>query len=357
MWSETKGTDILGIEYPIIQAGMAGGYTSPQLVAAVSNAGGLGSLGAGYLTPEQIHVAVHEIRSLTDKPFAVNLFIPGSVNDSPEKIGRINALMQPYRNELGLKSAPHDPEYKQPFEDQIAVLLEEKVPVFSFTFGIPSNEIIEKCKNNGITLIGTATTVHEAVKLEACGIDMIVGQGFEAGGHRGTFLHSFEDSLVGTMALIPQLVDRVTVPVIASGGIMDGRGIAAALALGASGVQMGTAFLTCEESMTHEKHKEALLSSADESTTITRAFSGKPARGIKNKFIVEMAEHTEDLPAYPIQNALTQDIRRSAAKRNITDYMSMWAGQASALCTTQSAGQLVAHLVEQTEQVFANINK
>lgn len=352
MWPKTRVTDLLGIEVPIVQAGMAGGITVPELVAAVSNAGGLGSLGAGYMTPDQIRNAIRAIRSLTDQPFAVNLFIPGETDVDAETISRMNQMLQPYRTQLGIESPPHLDQAAESFEEQLEVVIEEGVPVLSFTFGIPSSDSMQELKTKHIRTIGTATTVKEATLLEQSGVDLIVAQGSEAGGHRGTFAGKFEDSLVGTMALVPQIVDHVRIPVIASGGIMDGRGIVASLALGASGAQMGTAFLTCAESGAHLKYKESLLHSTEESTRITRVFSGKPARGIKNAFMLEMEKNAADIPAYPVQNALTRDIRQAAAKQNNPAFMSLWAGQASRLSKPLSASELMDDLVKQTEQIL-----
>lgn len=352
MWFKTRVTELLHIQYPLIQAPMAGGVTTPKLVAAVSNSGGLGSLGAGYMSKEQMKEAVREIRSLTDKPFAVNLFIP-EPEFAPEIKDEMMAVLDRYRRELGLPPGIDASKFAEPFAEQLEAVLEEKVPVFSFTFGVPARETIRALKQQGITVIGTATTVREAVKLEESGVDLIVGQGSEAGGHRGTFLGPYQDALVGTMALIPQMVDHVQVPVIAAGGIMDGRGIAAARILGAEGVQMGSAFLACEESGAHEAYKNAILTSTDDSTVITKAFSGKAARGIKNRFIQEMAEKESILSPYPLQNALTKEIRQAAAKANRAEFMSLWAGQASAMAARKTAGQLVSDLVEQTTKFLS----
>jgi nitronate monooxygenase len=350
MWPHTKVSETLGIQYPILQAGMAGGVTTPQLVAAVSNAGGLGTLGAGYMSPEQIRTAIREIRSLTKLPFAVNLFIPNEPFVSTETIEQMNQMLQTYRTELGIDSPPRIVPYAESFDEQIGVILEEKVPIFSFTFGIPDSRIMQELKANEILVSGTATTVREALMLEQSGADMIVAQGSEAGGHRGTFAAAFDHALIGTMALVPQIVDQVNVPVIASGGIMDGRGIMASLALGASGVQMGTAFLTCTESGAHPAYKQAILHSTEESTQITRTFSGKPARGIRNRFMEDMQNARQEIPAYPVQNALTRDIRQAAGKQNKPEYMSLWAGQASPMSKPQSVSDLMNGLLAQVSQ-------
>ncbi|AMA73160.1 MULTISPECIES: NAD(P)H-dependent flavin oxidoreductase [Aneurinibacillus] len=355
MWPNTKVSKMLKIDYPIIQAPMAGGVTTPELVAAVSNAGGLGTLGAGYMSPEQIRATIREIRKMTERPFAVNLFSPEPIDESPEKIIQMNKYLKHYREQLGIHSVPDMRKYTESFDEQIGVILDEKVPIFSFTFGIPSSNIIHQLKNKGTMIIGTATTVREAILLQENNVDIIVAQGSEAGGHRGTFASPFQNALIGSMALVPQIVDHVHIPVIAAGGIMDARGVVASLALGASGVQMGTAFLTCPESGAHEKYKEALLNSTEESTVITRSLTGKPARGIKNAFIAEMEKFQGDVPDYPIQHVLTREIRQSAAKQNRPEWMSMWAGQASRLSTTWPASELVEQTVADVSRIIQQL--
>ncbi len=312
---ETGLTRRLGIRHPVVQAGMAGGTTTPRLVAAVSEAGGLGTLGAGYLSPDDIRAEIRAIRQLTGEPFAVNLFIPKAFDPTLYPQGGVNALLAPYRRELGIEDPAGPLRYVHPFDDQLTVVVEERVPVFSFTFGIPDETQLLSLKEAGVVTFGTATSVREARELEAAGVDLVTAQGSEAGGHRGTFTGGFEASMVGTLALVPQVVDSVSVPVVASGGIMDGRGLAAALVLGAAGAQMGTAFLTCPESGAHPDHKEAVLGAGEEDTAVTRAFSGKPARGLRNRFMDEVERRAEEIPPYPIQNANTRDIRARPPNR------------------------------------------
>lgn len=248
----------------------------------------------------------------------------------------------PLHNQIEIKSMTA-------FEEKLTVLLEEKVPIFSFTFGILSSDRIQQIKSAGMTVIGTATTVREAILLEKSGVDIIAAQGYEAGGHRGTDLKitSIEDALVGTIALVPQIVDTVHIPVLASGGIMDGRGIVAAMALGASGVQMGTAFLTCPESSIHPAHRERLLASDDENTHLTRAFTGRMARSLKNEFLLEMEKQRLPILDFPVQSALVKDIREEAKRQNNPEYMSLWAGQASKLCRRQPAAELFNTLIRE----------
>ncbi|USG66983.1 nitronate monooxygenase [Brevibacillus ruminantium] len=352
MWTGNEVTSRLGIDLPIIQAGMAGGTTTPQLVAAVSQAGGLGTLGAGYMSGEQIRTAIRAIRELTDKPFGVNLFIPEEATGKSAPGEAVRQIMNETRRRLGI---PEDPEFgkvAEPFEEQMAAVLEEQVPVFSFTFGLLDKRWMAECKQRGIAVIGTATTVREGAALEASGVDMVVAQGSEAGGHRGSFLPDSPNNLVGLMALVPQMADRLSIPVIAAGGIMDGRGIAAAFMLGAQAAQLGTAFLLTEESGAHRLHKQAVLSSSDEETVLTTAFSGKAARGVTNEFMQLLAPFAEEIPAYPVQNAMTRDIRQAATKQERSEFLSMWAGQSGALGRAISAEQLMRKLVEETEELL-----
>jgi nitronate monooxygenase len=349
---QTRFTKLVNVQYPIVQAGMAGGITTPEMVAAVSNAGGLGTLGAGYLTPDDLRTAIHKVKEMTDRPFAVNLFVQQEIVFSEDDVCQINKYLDSIRAQFGIERRPNIEKYAESFDDQLQVVLDEHVPVFSFTFGIPSHDILVQLKHKGIIVIGTATTVREAVELEAAGVDAIVVQGSEAGGHRGTFLSDVNHSLIGTMALVPQVVDQVSVPVIAAGGIMDGRGLIASLALGASAVQMGTAFLACPESGAHELYKKRVLGSPEDATEITYAYSGKAARGIRTNFMERMKEYHGNIPPYPVQNSLTRDIRQAAAKRNDPEYMSMWAGQGLRLATDRSAATIVQETVEEALAVL-----
>ncbi len=233
------------------------------------------------------------------------------------------------------------------------MVIEERVPVFSFTFGSLAPDLVGRLKENGTKVVGTATTVREGLRLEEDGVDVVVAQGSEAGGHRGTFLGDFGDALIGTMALVPQMVDALSVPVVAAGGIMDGRGLAAALVLGAGAAQMGTAFLACEESGAHPEFKRAVLEATEDETEITRAFSGRAARGIKNRFMTEVGANEEALAPFPVQNALTRDIRAAAQKQDRPEFMSLWAGQASRLARRTKATDLVRETAEGAEAALA----
>ncbi|WP_139997435.1 NAD(P)H-dependent flavin oxidoreductase [Paenibacillus paridis] len=351
---ETVITRKLNIKYPIFQAPMAGGPSTPALVAAVSNAGGLGNLGAGYLTPEQIRIAIKQTRELTDQPFGVNLFVFNQPEESEETNEAMSKHLNFYRNELGIPQNPSLQKLSESFDEQVHVVLEERVPVFSFTFGIPSQDRIQSMKQRGTFVIGTATTVDEAIRLEASGVEAIVAQGSEAGGHRGTFLKDASNSLIGLMALVPQMADHVSIPVIASGGIMDGRGLVASLALGAAAVQMGTAFLASTESGAHPAYKQKILSANEDTTEITSVYSGKAARGIQTQFMRDMCLYVGEIPSYPIQHIMTRDIRQASAKANNPEFMSLWAGQGLRMAEEQSAATIIKQTIEQADALVKN---
>lgn len=333
---------------------MSGGPTTPALVAAVSNAGAFGNLGAGYLTAEKIQADIHEIRRLTSAPFGVNLFIfDDHAKPDLEALNRANQRLDPYRKELGLPLNPPLPtKFCEPIDQQIEAVLEAAPALFSFTFGVPDSEVLERFRRKGIVTMGTATTLAEAVALEAAGVDWICAQGSEAGGHRGTFIGHPQDALIGLMALIAQITSRVKTPVIAAGGLMNGQGIAASLKLGAEGAMLGTAFLVASEAGTSAPHRSALLSEAAHDTAITRAFSGREARGIRNRFLNEMADFEAELPAYPFQNKLTQEIRKAAALAGRGEFLSLWAGQAARLSRPMSVKELVETLIRETTQAL-----
>jgi nitronate monooxygenase len=349
MWPTTVLSQTIGIQFPIIQAPMAGGITTPELVAAVSNAGGLGSLAAGYMSPKDIQESIRKIRALTTKPFAINLFIPSTYYVALDDMRYSRDLIEKVSAELKIKiDLVYEP-YVPNFEEQMEVVVHGDIPVFSFTFGILNQSWIKKLKRNHTVLIGTATTLSEARELENQGIDMIVAQGSEAGGHRGSFLNAAENSLVAISDLVPQLVSNLKIPIIAAGGIMDGRSIVVALKLGASGVQMGTAFLSSDESGAHASYKQAIWNAHDDNTVLTRSFSGKLARAIRNKFITQMETHQELILDYPIQHALTSVMRKKAQEENCIDFMSMWAGQFARLSRKVNANTLMEQLIDEVE--------
>ncbi|MBT2733471.1 nitronate monooxygenase family protein [Bacillus sp. ISL-7] len=355
-----KITELLKVEYPIIQAPMAGGVTTSKLVAEVSNSGCLGMIGAGYMTPIQMREQIKEIKQLTSNPFGINLFVPNEFKVTGNEIKSANQILNPIRQQLNLQ--PKDSfkisnfnDVFETFIEQIKVVIEEKVPICSFTFGIPSKEVIAELKQSNIILMGTATTVEEAVENEKVGMDIVVAQGSEAGGHRGNFINRSLEGLIGLMSLIPQVVDNVSIPVVAAGGIMDGRGLMASICLGAKGVQMGTAFLTCIESGAHKVHKEAILNANENQTVLTRSFSGKWARGIENKFILEIQKHERFLPDFPVQNTLTQDIRKTSSAQNNQDFMSLWSGQSPRLAKSQTVESLIKNIIAEAIKINSYI--
>lgn len=353
-------TELLQIDYPIIQAPMAGGVTTSELVSEVSNTGGLGMVGAGYMTPEQTRKQIREIKQLTNRPFGVNLFVPEEFTVSKDEMIAAEKVLKPIQEELNVSPEPNlkIPEYQhyvETFNELIQVIIEEKIPVCSFTFGLPSDEVIRELKAHHMILIGTATTVREAIEIEKIGMDAVVVQGTEAGGHRGNFLTGDRESLIGLVSLIPQVVDQVRIPVISAGGIMDGRGLMASLCLGAKGVQMGTAFLTCEESGAHELHKEGILNAQEDQLVLTNSFSGKWARGIKNRFIEEMDKNDVSYPGFPVQNTLTQPIRKASSSQNNPDFMSLWSGQSPTLAKRQTAKTLIEKVISDAKTISRNI--
>ena len=350
-------TDLLGLSIPVIQAPMAGGGDTVELVAASSNAGALGCIGAAYLTPEQIIDRGRAVRARTSRPFGVNLFAPMEApiaNDSV--LQKAIEAIAPYYQQLGLP-APAPPQLpKTSFDDQLPAALECGARLFSFTFGALPPATVKKIKDRGILVAGTATTVSEAKILVETGVDAVIAQGSEAGGHRGTFAAEFESGSIGSMALIPQVADAVPVPVIASGGIMDGRGIASALLLGAAAIQMGTAFLACDESGIPQAYKDAIFSASEHQTRITRAFSGRPARGIINRVLRDYEETPGAVLPFPLQNALTRPLRTEAAKQNCSEYLSLWAGQGLGMARRGSVAQLIEKLAAELSVAVERIS-
>ncbi|MEZ0480918.1 NAD(P)H-dependent flavin oxidoreductase [Planococcus sp. SSTMD024] len=345
---------LLGIEYPIIQAGMAGGPTTAELVAEVSGAGGLGTLGAAYLTPDKLREDIREIRKRTNKTFAVNLFAPVPKDDF-SRIDEVKQALQPIYKELGIEEQSaeyHSPDHG---EELFRICLELDVPIISTAFGPLAPEHMAAAKAQDVTIITMATTVGEALDAQAAGADAIVAQGSEAGGHRGSF--SFDchpmGAQVGLMALLPQVVDAVDVPVIAAGGIADGRGLVASLALGAQAVQVGTRFVGARESGAHKAYKQAIFDSDEESTVVTKSFSGRPARGIKNRFIEQFeSAGTRPLP-FPSHNTVTKEIRGAAAKAGNPEFMSLWAGQATrGMVREEGAAEIVSSMMEQARALM-----
>ncbi|HEY4951409.1 MAG TPA: nitronate monooxygenase [Candidatus Acidoferrales bacterium] len=343
----------LGITHPIIQAPMAGGPSTPELVAAVSNAGGLGSLGSAYSTPEQITADIQKVRALTGKPFNVNLFAGGYTPESQVDAAPMLALLAEIHETLQLPPPALPAWPKNPFAEQLPAVLEARPAVFSFTLGIPEPRAMARLKTAGVAILGTATTVEEGKILEASGVTAIVAQGAEAGSHRGTFTGSFETAMIPTLELVRSLRAAVSAPIIASGGLMDGRDIAEALARGASAAQLGTAFLTCPEAGTPEAYRRAILAAREDTTVITRAFSGRPARGLANAFVSKLEGKEKIILPFPLQNALTRPMRTAAAKLGEAGYLSLFVGQGVTRARALPAAELISRLVAEMLQAHA----
>ncbi|MBV9954157.1 MAG: nitronate monooxygenase [Pseudolabrys sp.] len=333
----------LGVEHPIVLAPMAGGTGTPQLVAAVSNAGGLGSWGGAYSTPQQILDAARAIRALTSKPFAINLFAGGYEPERTVDPAPMLALLGDIHRELGLTAPVLPPNPRSPFDDQLAAVIEARPAVFSFTFGLPDADAFARLRRAEIVTCGTATTVEEGKRLAEAGVDSIAAQGEEAGAHRGTFINSFKASMVPMRALTRGLLKETRAPVIASGGIMDGREIAEVLGMGAVAGQLGTAFVACPESGAPQAYKDAILAARSDDTDITRVFSGRPARGLRNRFMAVARE--EWILPFGQQNDLTRPMRGEAGKQGKADYLSLWAGRGVAQARSMPAAELVRTLV------------
>lgn len=352
MWTDTAVSRRLQLAAPIVQGPFGGGLSAVDLVVAVSEGGGLGSFGVHHLDAAGIRDVAGTIRARTARPFALNLWIPLRDSDDPRmSAGQWQAaldLIAPYCRELGVPLPSRPARFAPKYDEQIEAVLELKPAVFSFVFGVPSADVLERCRSAGIATLGAATTAAEAKLLADAGVDMIVATGFEAGGHRVSFLREPEECLTGTLSLVPQVVDAVKVPVIAAGGMADGRGIAAALKLGAAAAQIGTAFLACEESNAHRLHREKLFSPEARRTSLTRAFSGRLARSVHNDFIDAMRGKEHLLAPYPVQNWLNAQFRAAALAAGRTDIVSLWSGQGAPLLKHRHAGPLLRSLIGET---------
>ena len=354
VWTDRRLLDLLGIEHPIVQAPMAGAST-PAMAAAAANAGCLGSLGCAMMTPEGYRSAVEQTRSATNRRINVNFFCHRPPEFDDQKSARAQARLKPFFDEMRLGEVPEIAVTHVPYGDEMhAAVMATRPGVVSFHFGLPEQRFVDELKADGAVILCSATTPAEARDLEARGVDAVIAQGWEAGGHQGTYLTDVP-AAIGTMALVPQVVDAVTVPVIAAGGIADGRGIAAALALGAAGVQIGTAFLTTAETGIPPVHVEALMASDGADTAMTRAFSGRPARGVLNRYMREMAAHEDALPDFPILNTLTAPLRKASAGANSPDFVALWSGQAVGLNRRGSVAELVDRLLAETEGAIGHL--
>jgi nitronate monooxygenase len=337
--------DLLGSELPLIQAPMAGSQDH-RLAAAVSRAGGLGSIACAMLTPAALRQELEAMRGLTERPFNLNFFSHVPVLPDMARDAAWREALAPYYDELGVDPASiASGPGRLPFNDEAAALVEEFRPaVVSFHFGLPEEALLQRVRNSGAAILSSATTLDEALWLQERGVDAVIAQGLEAGGHRGHFLDLDLSRQLGTLALLPQLADALSVPVIAAGGISDARGVAAVMALGAAGVQVGSAYLLCPEATTSVLHRAALQSPAARHTALTNLFSGRPARGIVNRLMRELGPLSERAPAFPLATAAIAPLRAAAEAQGSGDFSPLWAGQNIASCRAMPAAELTREL-------------
>ena len=356
MWYKTRASEILGIQYPILQGPFGGNLSSVQLVSTVSNAGGLGGYGAYTLTPQEIVDLDRQIRAATDKPYNINLWVSdtdvvgGGVSD--EQYKKAVELFKPYFDELGIDLPAKPGSFTSNFENQVEAVLHQRPPVFSFVFGIPSADILEQCRSHGIVTAGAATTSDEAVALESAGVDMIIASGFEAGGHRPSFLQPAETSITGTFVLLQLIREKVRIPIVAAGGIANGRGVAAALALGAEAVQIGTAFLATEESNASAVHRRMLFSGAAKDTTLTRAFTGRLGRGIAGRIAKDLVHKEVNFLPFPLQKQLMVPLSKAAREQEKWDMILFWGGQIAPVLRHTKAAELMRSVIEDATTYF-----
>ena len=349
MWPDRRIIELFGIEHPILLAPMAGGPSTAELAIAVAEAGGLGSLACATLSPEQIRKDLGIIRQRTAKSINLNFFTHKPPRPDAAREARWEARLAPYYSEFAIDPAkPLASVTREPFNDATCRLVEEFKPeIVSFHFGLPEQRLLDRVKATGATVISSATTAREARWLADHGCDAIIAQGNEAGGHRGMFLTDDIAAQPGTFALLPQVVDAVKLPVIAAGGITDGRGIAAAFALGAAAAQVGTAYLFCPEAGVAPLHRAALKSARDDSTALTNLFTGRPARGIINRLMREVGPMSGDAPAFPTAGSALAPLKAAAEAKGSADFGSLWSGQAAALGREMPAAELTRHLVRE----------
>ena len=346
-WPNRELMDLLGIDRPIIQAPMAGA-NGPDMAIAVCEAGGLGSLPCAMLNVSRIREEILIIRQRTSKPINVNFFCHTLAEPDEEAQAAWRSRLSGYYEELGLDASAAAPAVQRaPFDNAMCEIVEELKPeIVSFHFGLPEQALRERVKRAGCRVLSSATTVEEALWLEERGCDAIIAQGYEAGGHRGMFLDDDISTQAGLFALLPQIVDEVDVPVIAAGGIADGRGVAAAFALGAAGVQIGTAYLFTPEAIISDLHRAALNAARDDQTALTNLFSGRPARGVMNRVMREVGPLSDAAPAFPTAGGALAPLKAKAESEGSSDFTSLWSGQTAALCNETGSGELTLRLAK-----------
>lgn len=359
MWYNTKAKELLGIDYPILQGPFGGNLSTVELTATVSNLGGLGGYGAYTLSPQEIFEADKQIKAATNKPYNINLWV--SDHDIPdggltdEQFEKTKAFFKPYYDEVGIPLPEKPAPFQSRFENQLEVILDVKPKVFSFMFGVPSDDVLEQCRRLGIVTVGAATTLDEAIFLESKGVDMIIASGFEAGGHRPSFLASAESSITGTFVLLQLIREKIKTPIIAAGGIADGKGIAAALTLGASAAQIGTAFLATDESNALPIHREMLFSDAAKYTILSRAYTGRLGRGITSRIAKDIIGKESDVLPFPLQTTFISPLRKAALEQQKWDMILFWGGQISPILKHTKAAALMHSLIEETTSYFEDL--
>jgi nitronate monooxygenase len=358
MWYNTKVTELLGIDYPIMQGPFGGGFSSAELVARVSNEGGLGGYGAYTLSPQEILEVNGKIKTATNKPYNINLWV--SDTDAPngtvtnEQYEQAIKIFKPYFDEAGIALPEKPVPFESRFQEQVQVIMDIRPKLFSFVFGIPSADILEQCRKYGIKTAGAATTLDEAIALENAGVDMIIASGFEAGGHRPSFLASAEQSTTGSFVLLQLVKEKVKTPIIAAGGIANGRGVAAALTLGADAAQIGTAFLACDESGALPVHKQMLFSDAAKYTTLTRAFTGRLGRGINTRVFKDVSGKEKQFLPFPLQTTFMSSLRKAAIEQQKWDMIMFWGGQIAPILKHSKAVALMRSLIEETTKIVSS---
>jgi nitronate monooxygenase len=356
MWNKNRITKLLGIEYPILQGPFGGGLSTVELTSTVSNLGGLGGFGAYTLSPQEIYTIHTEIRSKTDKPYNINLWVNDhDIIDEQHTQAQYQKsvdVFQPYFDLLHTDVPDLLPSFESRFQNQLQVIFDCKPKVFSFMFGLLSENTIEDLHRQGTLVLGNATTLDEAIALEKTGVDAIIASGFESGGHRPSFLDQAEWSTTGTFALVQLIKDRVKIPVIAAGGIANGRGMAAAFTLGAEAVQIGTAFLATEESGALQIHKDFLFSDAAKSTTLSRAYTGRLGRGITTPITRDVFTATGQTLPFPLHTYFMGALRKAALEQQKNDFIFFWSGQIAPILKHKKASALMKSLIEEASELL-----
>ena len=358
MWYNTKVTKLLGIDYPIMQGPFGGSLSSAELVATVSNEGGLGGYGAYTLSPQEILEVNDKIKTATNKPYNINLWV--SDTDAPngtvtnEQYEQAIKIFKPYFDEAGIALPEKPASFEPRFREQVQVIMDIRPKLFSFVFGIPSADILEQCRKCGVKTAGAATTLDEAIAMENAGVDLIIASGFEAGGHRPSFLASAEQSTTGSFVLLQLIKEKVKTPIVAAGGIANGRGVAAALTLGADAAQIGTAFLACDESGALPVHKQMLFSDAAKYTTLTRAFTGRLGRGINTRLFKDVSGKEKQFLPFPLQTTFMSSLRKAAIDQQKWDMIMFWGGQIAPILKHSRAITLMRSLIEETTKILSS---